>query len=158
MFYKGLLALCLLCGITVCANAQYSGIAADTIVFVASTPCSQGTKPLPGIAKDAPCELMKWKLMLYSNSFTLVCDYGMPLQGTKGLVGGGKHVNLSGKWRVNKGMPGNTQATLYRLTDSATGKIISLIKLSDDLLHLLDDDSHLMIGTAAWSYTLNRIK
>ena len=124
--------------------------------FVASTPCSQGTRPLPGMAVGDSCELMKWKLTLSPDRFTLHCNYGMAKQGTKGFVDGGKAIDLEGHWIITKGMATDPNATVYRLTDSKSNKMILLLKLGEDLLQVLDSDYHLMTGTAAWSYTLNR--
>ncbi len=133
-------------------------------IFVASTPCSQGTRPLPGIPVNADCELVKWNLTLYQDgsektptTYKLHCLYGLPKQGTKGFIGGGKKVEMEGKWTIIKGLATNPNAIVYRLNDNKTNKTISFLKLNDNLLHLLDGDQHLMIGNAAWSYTLNRI-
>lgn len=132
-------------------------------VFLASTPCSQGTKPLPGIPVNTDCKLIKWKLTLYQDEFKktpttykLHCLYGLPKQGTTGLIGGGKIVELEGKWKIVKGTASKRQAIIYQLHDNKTNQTISFLKLNDDLLHLLDGDQRLMIGSAAWSYTLNR--
>jgi len=132
--------------------------------FAASTPCSQGTRPVPGIPVNADCELIKWNLTLFmdesqktSGTYELHCVYGLPKQGTTGLIGGGKNVDMKGRLNINKGIPSNHDAIVYQLHDSKTNKTISFLKLSDDLLHLLDSDQRLMIGSAAWSYTLNRI-
>jgi hypothetical protein len=131
--------------------------------FVASTPCSHGTKPIPGIPLNNDYDFIKWDLRLYEHEsaktpshFTLHCTYGMSQQGSTGFVGGGSIVDLEGDCTIRKGMPSNTNAIVYQLTDRKSGKTISLVKLSDDLLHLLDSDLRLMIGTAAWSYTMNR--
>jgi NlpE N-terminal domain len=133
-------------------------------IFVASTPCSQGTKPLPGIPVNADCELIKWNLTLYQDeskktptTYKLHCVYGLPKQGTTGFIGGGNKVDIEGKWTIIKGPSSNPNAIVYRLNDNKSNKTISLLKLNDDLLHLLDSDQRLMIGSAAWSYTLNRL-
>ena len=133
-------------------------------VFVASTPCSQGSRPLPGIPASADCELMKWNLTLFQDKstktptvFKLHCVYGLPKQGTTGFIGGGKKVDLEGKWTIVKGTAANTNAIIYRLNPDNTTENISFLKLNDDLLHLLDSKQRLMIGSAAWSYTLNRM-
>ena len=68
-----------------------------------------------------------------------------------------KKLNLEGDWTITKGMGSNPDAIVYRLHDNKTNKTVSFLKLSDDLLHLLDRNNRLMIGSAAWSYTLNRI-
>lgn len=133
--------------------------------FVASTPCPGGTKPLPGIPVNADCELIKWNLTLYKDqsnkapgTYTLRCVYGWPEQGTTGFVGGGKQLEVEGNWTIVKGMGSNPNAEVYRLNDKKTNKTISFLKLNDNLLHLLDSAQHLMIGSPAWSYTLNRIE
>lgn len=132
-------------------------------VFVASTPCSNGTRPLPGIAVNTDCELIKWKLTLYQNEVTkspttykIHALYGLPKQGTKGLIGGGKKIEMEGKWTIIKGTASDRNVIIYQLNDIETSKSISFIKLNDNLLHLLDSEQHLMIGNAGWSYTFNR--
>lgn len=133
-------------------------------VFVASTPCSKGTKPIPGIPVNADCELMKWNLTLYQDelnkapaTYTLHCYYGLPKQGTTGFIDGGKKLDVEGRWTIIKGTNENPNAVIYQLMDNKTNKTISFLRLNNDLLHLLDNDQRLMIGSAAWSYTLNRI-
>jgi len=132
--------------------------------FVASTPCSQGTRPLPGMSVNEDCELIKWDLTLYQDetkkaatSYKLQCVYGMSKKGTTGFIGGGKKLEIEGTCTVIKGTASNTNAVVYQLNETKTKKTISFLKLNDDLLHLLDSDLHLMIGSAGWSYTLNRI-
>lgn len=134
-------------------------------VFLASTPCSQGTKPLPGIPVNADCKLIKWRLVLYEDKvkktptiYKLHCVYGSPKKGTTGLVDGGKIIELEGKWTIVKGTASKPQATVYQLQDNRTDQTISFLKLNNDLLHLLDSDLRLMIGSAAWSYTLNKVR
>lgn len=134
-------------------------------IFLGSTPCSQGTRPLPGIPVNADCELIKWKLVLYQEevkktptSYKLHCVYGLPKQGTTGFIGGGKIIELEGKWTMIKGTTSKPRAIIYQLHDNKTNQTISFLKLNDNLLHLLDSDLRLMIGSAAWSYTLNRTK
>ncbi|RPD42011.1 hypothetical protein [Chitinophaga barathri] len=131
-------------------------------VFVGNTPCSQGTRPLPGMDTSTDCELMQWKLTLYEDkrrapaTFQLHCDYGLPQQGTPGLDSKKKSVDLSGNWVIIKGSPG-PRDVVYQLHDHQTGKIISFLKLNNTLLHLLDDEQRLMVGNGAWSYTLSKI-
>ncbi len=147
-----------------CSQKKGPGSSSILGIFIASTPSSQGTRPLPGIPANADCELMKWNLILYQDesgktpaTYKLHCLYGLPKQGTTGFIGGGKKVEMEGKWTIIKGTGSNLNAIVYRLNDNKTNKTISFLKLNDDLLHLLDSDQRLMIGSAAWSYTLNRI-
>src|SRR6202007_1807320 len=92
------------------------------LIYMASTPCSSGTKPLPGIPANAGCELILWDLKLYGNNeqqtqgtYILDCDYGLPQQGTKGLVRGGTHLHREGKWSIVKGSQTNPLAIIYCL-------------------------------------------
>ena len=147
-----------------CSQKNSPGNSSVLGIFIASTPCSQGTKPLPGISLNEDCELIKWNLTLYQDepkktptTFKLHCVYGLPKQGTTGFIGGGKKIEMEGNWTIVKGAGSNPNAIVYQLNDSKTNKTISFLKLNDDLIHLLDSDLHLMIGSAAWSYTLNRI-
>ena len=138
----------------------------QAVIFVASTPCSAGTRPLPDIPQGkGGCELIKWHLALSgiagnktSGAYVLDCDYGMPKQGTRGFINGGTHLHREGKWIIEKGIPANPSAILYRLDPDKPAESISFIRLNENLLHLLDDHGQLMIGTGAWSYTLNRIR
>jgi len=158
------LILLLFTGLHSCSQQTRPEASSVVGVFVASTPCSQGTRPVPGMAVNADCEFMKWQLTLYQDASTktpttykLHCVYGSPRQGTTGLTGGGKEINMEGNWTIVKGAASDRLATVYQLHDTVTNKTISFLQLNDHLLHLLDSDQHLMIGSAAWSYTLNRI-
>ena len=146
---KLILQIILLIAIHSCSQAQCQSAPA---VYVGSTPCSQGTRPLPGMDTQMPCELMKWKLFLYRRTFELHCEYGMPKQNTKGFEER-KTVDLSGSWTVEK----SKGRTIYQLRDERTGRTFSFLRLSGELLHLLDADWRLMIGNGGWSYTLSKI-
>lgn len=132
-------------------------------VFVASTPCNEGTKPLPGIPANEGCELIKWKLTLYkdksgktSDVYELQYSFGLAKQGTHGFVNGGRQAQMKGTWRIVQGTPSDHNAIVYQPLDLETKGTISFLKLNDNLLHLLDTDGNLMIGSAAWSFTVNR--
>lgn len=147
-----------------CSQKTTSDTSSVLGVFVASTPCSEGTRPLPEIPVHADCEFIRWNLTLYQNpktfrptTYKLQYTYGLARQGTPGFIDGGTNVEQQGVWTIVNGIPSNPDAIVYRLTDNKSNQTISFLKLSDNLLHLLDADAHLMIGTAAWSYTLNRI-
>ena len=131
--------------------------------FIASTPCSSGTRPLPGIPLDQDCELIQLDLKLFQDEvkktpteFVLHYSFGIPLNNTHGIVGEGTRRELKGRWSIVEGNSSNPHAIIFHLTDSASGIVFSILKLNDDLLHLLDREGHLMIGNPGWSYTLNK--
>src|SRR5688572_7209943 len=132
-------------------------------VFVATSPCNEVSKRLLQIPAAADCELIKWNLTLYQDANTLTpityalnCVYGLPQQGTNGLANGGTRVDKEGKWTIVRGTKTNPDAVVYRLDGGTSQGSVSLLKLDHDLLHLLDRDESLAIGSAGWSYTLNR--
>jgi hypothetical protein len=145
------------------ASCQFTNAGSST--YVASTPCSAGTRPLPGIPKDAGCELIKWKLTLSasgasaaSGTYSLDCYYGMPKQGTRDFINGGTRLQRRGRWINHTDMPGNPDAIVCQLDPGKNQVSISFLRVNSNLLHLLDAKQHLMIGTGAWSYTLNKTK
>ncbi len=149
---------CVACGQT----GQH--VSATPAIFVASTPCTAGTRPLPGMSLTGKCELIKWKLQIFgiagdssTRSYILDCDYGIAKQGTRGLVDGGTHLHREGKWAIQTGMAGNPKAVVFCLDPDKPNESVYLLQLSDELLHLLDNSRQLMTGTGAWSYTLNKL-
>lgn len=134
--------------------------------FVASTPCSTGTRPVPGIPPGKyGCELIKWHLILSgigdnktSGTYLLDCDYGMPKQGTRGFINGGNRLHREGKWVMVYDTPANSSAVIYTLDPDKPAESISFVRLNGNLLHLLDSRGQLMIGTGAWSYTLSKTR
>lgn len=158
---KGIFKSHLLCFLGGCLflTPENGENASNAETFAGSTPCSQRTRPLPGIPPGDSCEFMKWELQLLEKNgqrtFILECNYGLPKQGTNGLERGGKKLELKGRWEESGS---HTEIKTLRLVTMPSAQTISFSRLGDDLLHLLDNEGHLMIGNPGWSYTLNRIK
>lgn len=132
-------------------------------IFTVTTPCNEIITAMLHISPDIKCEMMKWKLTLNQDiknsnpyTFNLVCEYGSPKQGTTGFTSSAKKTELNGKWTIVNGTPENSEAKVYKLDADNAPVSLSFLNLDQNLLHLLDNDKHLMVGTAAWSYTLNR--
>jgi hypothetical protein len=132
-------------------------------VFVASSPCGAAIRPVLGIPAHADCELIKWQLTLYWDrqtkrpaTYHLKWAYGLAQPNTTGHVGGGTKRERTGNWNIGKGTSADPAAVVYRLDPEKPATTISLLKLDDRLLHVLDGEKALMIGDGAWSYTLNR--
>lgn len=133
-------------------------------VFEASTPCDEVSRTLFKIPFDTKCELMKWNLTLYQDpqmlapsAYKLICEYGLPKQGTRGFTEGSSTMELKGKWTVSKGTKESAEAVVYQLIPGNSPVSLSFLSPDQNLLHLLDGDKRLMVGNGAWSYTLNRI-
>jgi hypothetical protein len=131
-------------------------------VFEGITPCSGTNRPLPQIPADTNCELMIWKLTLSQDTagnpttYKLASAYGMAQAGTTGVRGGGTQLNLEGKWAITRATKTKPGAVVYQLNPDNPPESFGFVKMDDNILHLLAQDKSLMVGNAAWSYTLNR--
>jgi hypothetical protein len=129
--------------------------------YVGTTPCGEPVGKLWGLDAGLPCEAMKWTLTLRWNQDTgepdtygLVCTYGRPEQGTNALSSGWKTLERNGAWALVDGTAADPRAPVYELSPGAPGSVC-LQAISPSVLHLLDAEGRLMLGDAAWSFTLN---
>ena len=144
-----------------CSQETGTGEKSLKKIFEATTPCSDEVKELLGIPGDLKCEMMKWSLVLSSNSkkqpsvFNLLYTYGSAKQGTRGFTEGAKTIELKGKWAIEKRNSKNSDVVITLMPDNSSLKL-SFLQPGQNLLHLLNKNKQLVNGTAAWSYTLNR--
>ncbi|WAC14109.1 hypothetical protein [Dyadobacter pollutisoli] len=136
----------------------------DRDIFAGATPCDAIIRPMLAIPAAADCELVKWQLLLLKGPeddkavrFDLKYTYGMSKAGTQGFVNDGTSAEMNGKWIARK-KEGNLPGQALIQLQPTENKPISFAKLDDNIVHLLDPEGKLMIGNAAWSYTLNRIE
>jgi hypothetical protein len=132
-------------------------------VFVGTSPCGQVSRRPLQIPATIDCEMIKWNLTLYqsrstqaSATYELSFTYGMSQPNTNGLKNGGTKVTRQGRWITTKGTKTDSQAVVYQLVADETGEPLTFVKLDQNLLHLLDSDKALAVGTSGWSYTLSR--
>ncbi|WP_315823335.1 hypothetical protein [Paraflavitalea speifideaquila] len=128
-----------------------------------TTPCGQHIRPIHHIAANTDCALVEWELTLLrdpntkkpttfrisGNSSYILPDNNYSKPGTKN--------EASGKWSIREGTGSLAGSVIYQLDAGSPNKILRFVKLSDDLLHLLDQQGHAMRGDPFQSYTLNRI-
>ena len=142
-----------------CSQASKKINADDTVVFAATTPSNDAVKNLFRIPPDFKTDMFRWNLTLdqntkaSSNSFDLLCTYGAGKQGTRGFTDGAKTIELKGKYSIDKA----NKETIYNLVDDNKGISLSFLAPDKNLLHLLNNDKQMMVGTGAWSFTLNRV-
>jgi len=129
-------------------------------VFVGSSPFGETMKSLLQIPPAARADLMQWNLTLYQDARTLApttyklhCEFGPAVPGLPGLGATRTAVDREGSWRKGTGIKSNPEAVVYDLNGT-----VSLFKLTPDIVHVLDRDRSLMIGTSGWSYTLQRVE
>jgi hypothetical protein len=159
-FVAALLSLCF----NSCSQTTAPGHSPLVGVFTATTPCDDVSKKLLHIRLDTKYEMMRWKLELLQDpktfaptTYNLTVKYGMAKQASRDLMPGADTIELKGKWVMDKNFSGNTGAVVYTLTADNSPISLSFLRADTNLLHLLDEDHRLVIGTGAWSYTLNRV-
>jgi hypothetical protein len=163
----GMLLAVTACGIGISPTTTASPMPAGPSlhgVFEGITPCSALARPLAQIPAATNCEQMIWKLILYQEqetgtptNYTLNSAYGVPKQGINGLTRGGTAITMEGNWTILTGTKLDPDAVVYQLNPDNDQTAVSLLKLNDDILHVLTSDKTLLVGNASWSYTLNRM-
>jgi len=139
---------------------QIAKPAQQAAVFVGSTPCGKTNKPIKSMDTSF-CEFAKWQLTLTDlaggrGRFNLHVEYGETVPSTTLIKNGGSKIDLAGSWQEQKGSPQSQSMSILTLQPEDKNPAIFFLKINDQQLHLLDESKRLMIGTSAWSYTLNR--
>ncbi len=132
-------------------------------VFAGTTPCGQLIRPLHKIAANKDCALVQWELTLLRDpvtqqpaTFQLV-SYSHYILPDNNYSQPGTKSEASGKWSIVQGTGSQAGAIIYQLETGKPDVPLRFVKLSNELLHLLDEQGHYMRGDPFQSYTLNRI-
>jgi len=129
-------------------------------VFGGTTLCGEVSKPLLKISPEANCDRVVWELALYHDGdkrrvYKLTREFGYHVD-NRTLKSSGTIV-IEGQWIIRRGAKADPESVVYELHSDKPGRSLSFLKLDENLLHLLDIDSTLMVGNGAQSYTLYRI-
>ncbi|ACT96553.1 hypothetical protein Dfer_5360 [Dyadobacter fermentans DSM 18053] len=131
--------------------------------FVAATPCGDVPRHQLGIPADLECEMIKWRLTFRRDprrqgrdDFRLQYTYGMTKPGTRGFMNNGTSNEISGTFRITENKGATTGRYIFTLQPTGSKTPIAFLQLNEHLLHLLDQQGHLMIGNAGFSYTFNK--
>ena len=143
----------------------------SSVVFAGTTPCGNVLRPIHKInpepdcpLEDCKCILVEWELTLYMDANTKE-PAGYTLKGinrhivkeTNMYSEPGIKTEAEGKWAIVRGTKTNPDAIFYQLNPGKPGMKLCFLKLSDSLLHIVDQNDKLMIGNEFHSYTLNRV-
>lgn len=112
--------------------------------FVGSTPSHAVVRNFLGISLSDSIDFIRWKLVMYPARYELSCSYGLANPGTSGHRDE-KRASVLGKLQ--------TKGNLYFLEHE--DRMIALLELNADLLHLLDTEHKMLIGNGGYSFTLN---
>jgi hypothetical protein len=124
------------------------------IILVGSTPGDAMIKSMVGIDPLKNVDFIRWHLALNEKgkTFVLNATYGVGKPNTRDFEGGGEKLLLEGSYVIsNEG-----KLPTYKLMSDKSPKPISVLKLNDDLFHILSPDDRLMVGSGGWSYSLSR--
>ena len=115
-------------------------------VFEGRTPCGEVAVRFTGFGGPG-CEKIKWRLTLRHDSATHAPTTYL-YEGTR--------TSREGPWVIARGSAADPDAVVYRLDPDHPQSSLSLLRADESVLLLLDDDLHVLVGDASWSYVLNR--
>jgi hypothetical protein len=165
-YYKIRYYLLLACSIFVCIiSFGISSFGASPknladINLVASTPADEQIRFQLNIPLDTKVDFIRWNLFLSNakaeqGTFELGIQFGESQPNTLGFVNGGQKKTIEGVYSINQ-YHGTVNGEIYHLKSSGLPVEMLIIKLTDNIFHLLNPQKQLMIGNGGWSYTLNR--
>ena len=130
---------------------------ARTAVFVGSTPCNGALRALLDIPRAENAELIEWELSLSdtgepstSGNYDLRFKFGKTRPNQPGLDADASKRERRGRWK--REAASRQPATTVVALDNG----LSLLRVGDTILHLLEANRSLMAGNGGWSYTLSR--
>jgi hypothetical protein len=140
-----------------CAGASTANGLSTKIVFVGSTPGDDLIKSSLAISPDKQIDFIRWDLTLNEaesglKTYALNIVFGEGQPNTNGFKGGGEKIFLEGVFTVSK----SRNREIYELKNERAQTTIQMVKLNENLFHLLTPDGQLMVGNGGWSYTLNK--
>jgi hypothetical protein len=155
-------------GLIACLSLAASSFSCDTrvpdavasVVFVGTSPGAESAEAFLQIpARERKVDFITWRLSLSSDpqtktpiTFQLERDYGFYIDNWTDKAMG--KILVTGTWEMTKGTRSNPTAVVYLLHSGQ--HTIAFLKLDDNLLHLLDTDKSLMIGTGGQGFTLSK--
>ena len=163
MSTKILLAVLLICCgvINACSQTGSPNQPTAAVVLVGSTAGDSLIKSLLTIHPDTKVDFIRWDLTLNNgennaNTFVLNINFGEGQPNTSGFKGGGQKLSFHGKYAVSQSAGQNLNGEIYQLKGHKLPASLSMVKLNDNLFHLLTPGNRLVVGNDGWSYTLNR--
>jgi hypothetical protein len=147
-------ALLLMC-IFLIASCSARNINAE-INLIGSTPGDEPVKTMLTITAETKVDFIQWNLILSDkNAFVLDIAYGESKPNTLAFKSAGKQT-IKGTYLIVKNQEENRFKEIYQFKSDDLPEIISIVKINENLFHILTPQNKLMIGNGGWSYSLNR--
>lgn len=126
------------------------------IILIGSTPGDQPIKTMLTIPAETKVDFIRWNLVLADkNDFVLDIVYGESKPNTLDFKSEGKRT-IKGKYLIERNQDENRFKEIYQLKSNDLPEIISIVKINENLCHILTPKNQMMIGNGGWSYSLNR--
>lgn len=150
-FRNGLLLIC----VFLTASCSASNIQPE-IILIGSTPADELIKTILTIPTETKVDFIRWNLILDDkNAFVLNIVYGESKPNTLDFKSNGEQI-INGTYLIVKNQEENRFKEIYQFKGDNLPEIISLVKINENLFHILTPQSKLMRGNGGWSYSLNR--
>lgn len=144
------------------SNEKVIGETSSETIFVACTPGDPLVKSLLNIPPESTVDFIRWNLTFNKagsgvNLFVLNIVFGESKPNTQDFKEGGDKLSFEGEYFVSQDVNGELKKTIYQFkSNKSNGISFSMVKVNENLFHLLRPDHQLMVGNGGWSYTLNR--
>jgi len=147
-------ALLLMC-IFLTASCSAGNINSE-IILIGSTPGDEPIKTLLTIPAETKVDFIRWNLILDDKeAFVLDIAYGESKPNTLDFKSAGKQT-IKGTYLIVKNQEDSRFKEIYQFKSNDLPEIISIVKINENLFHILTPEGKLMIGNGGWSYSLNR--
>ena len=135
---------------TIACNVQ----AKEQNVLVGSIPGDAAAKQMLAIDASEKIDFIRMRIALNEGGrlFDLKAAYGIGKPNTRDFENGGKSLTVKGTLEIKE----KDGYLIYRLFNDETRVDISLIRLNDQMFHVLSSNGKLLSGNGGWNYTLSR--
>lgn len=138
--------------LTISCNANSSR---KILELAGSTPGDASIKSMLKIAERDSIDFIKWELNFYDNGhFDLALHYGLSRPNTLDFEEGGVKKTIIGIYRIEKGKADSRFAEIYKLTDESSSNSFSIVRINENIFHIMNQDGGLLNGNGGWSYSL----
>lgn len=152
------LTFSLLIALIISCSYSFKTNTPSAIVFAGSTPGDELIKSLLTIPIDQEVDFIRWNLTLNEsdqNKFTLNITYGVSQPNTLGFKEETKRT-FEGTFTIAPSKNDILHRVIYYFKSTTLPSEIMMVKLNENILHLLTPKYRLMNGNGGWSFSLNR--
>lgn len=152
---------CKIIGLWVIGLFQFFFCAAQTgkevVAYAGCTPGDEELRKMLKIADGKVIDFVRWSLQLNeAGTFQMDYSYGESRPNTLALKADSIHLQVIGTFNIEQ--PGITEGfrQVYHFKTEKEGIDFRMVKVTENLFHILTARQQLMVGNGGWSYQLNR--